>query len=194
MAQGVCLSEIPINDGCNYIAVFLTMACPYRCDYCINSFESAAREQRGLMKGEQWVAALSRLANLEREEGLVPVTLQGGEPSVHPDFYEIINGLPERIRLDILTNLCFDVEEMIGRVAPERLRREAPYASIRVSYHPGQVEVEELLAKTHRLLGAGFHVGIWGAAPGAGGTYIAGAGAGESGGDRFSYEGIPGFL
>ncbi|MFC1782264.1 radical SAM protein [Planctomycetota bacterium] len=155
------LPELAISDDCNYIAAFLTMACPYRCSYCINSFESEKRSGWNIMSGGDWIAGLSRLVNLERPGGLVPVTLQGGEPSVHPDFYEIINGLPERIRIDILTNLCFDVEEMIERVDPERLRREAPYASIRVSYHPGQMEVDELLAKTHRLLETGFHIGIW---------------------------------
>jgi len=95
------------------------------------------------------------------DEGMVPVTLQGGEPTIHKDFYEIINGVPERVRLDILTNLWFDVDEMIRKVDAGRLRREAPYASIRVSYHPGQVKVDELLGKTQRLLAAGFHVGIW---------------------------------
>jgi len=161
MAEGMCLPAIPITDDCNYIAAFVTMACNYRCGYCINSFASAGRNNAGLMKGEQWLAALSRLSNLDRLQGTVPVTLQGGEPSLHPDFYEIINSLPNRIRIDILTNLSFDVEEMIRRVNPQRLRREAPYASIRVSYHPGQVELKELLTKTRRLLAANFHVGIW---------------------------------
>ncbi|KPK77903.1 MAG: hypothetical protein AMJ79_01675, partial [Phycisphaerae bacterium SM23_30] len=137
------------------------MACPYHCDYCINAFESDQHRNWPMMPGADWIRGLSRLTNLDRPDGLVPVTLQGGEPSVHPDFYEIINGLPKQIRIDILTNLCFDVGEMIRRVDPHRLRREAPYASIRVSYHPDQVDLEELLAKTHRLLEADFHVGIW---------------------------------
>ena len=164
MGDGAPLPEIRVTEDCNYIAAFLTLACPYRCEYCINSFETPERSARGdgrLLRGAEWARGLSRLTNLEREEGLVPVTLQGGEPSVHPDFYDVINALPERIRLDVLTNLAFDVEEMIARVRPERLRREAPYASIRVSYHPGQVPFEDLLAKVHRLQEAGFDVGIW---------------------------------
>lgn len=155
------LPEIQITDECNYIAAFLTMACPFRCSYCINEFESG-RKRFQTMPVENWIQGLSRLANLNRPEGIVPITFQGGEPSAYPGFYDLINRLPERIRIDILTNLCFDVEEMITRVNPERLTREAPYASIRVSYHPDQVELEELLAKTHRLLKAGFSVGIWG--------------------------------
>lgn len=159
------LPAIGIIDDCNYIAVFLTMACPYRCSYCINHFDSNRSTSTGraaIMSGADWVAALSRLSNLDQPTGPVPVTLQGGEPSVHPDFYDIINDLPDRIRLDILTNLSFDVEEMIARVDPRRLVREAPYASIRVSYHPSQVQLDDLLAKTQRLLDAGFSVGVYG--------------------------------
>ena len=160
------LPALPIIDDCNYIAAFLTMACPYRCSYCINHFDSDRSARIGrfaIMSGADWVAALSRLANLDQPTGLVPVTLQGGEPSVHPDFYDIINNLPDRIRLDILTNLSFDVEQMIARVDPRRLVREAPYASIRVSYHPSEVQLDDLLAKTQRLLEAGFSVvGVYG--------------------------------
>ncbi|MBN1764076.1 MAG: radical SAM protein [Sedimentisphaerales bacterium] len=155
------LPEVPVLDECNYIAVFLTMACPYRCSYCINEYESP-REHFRMISTAKWVRALSRLTNLKREQGEVPITLSGGEPSMHPGFYDIINELPERIRIDILTNLSFDVDEMIARVNPDRLRREAPYASIRVSYHPDQMNLDDLLAKTHRLMAANFSVGIWG--------------------------------
>ena len=155
------LPEGSLAKDCNYIAAFLTFACPYACSYCINSFESERGRYGRMMRGEEWVRGLSRLTNLEQADGVVPITLQGGEPSLHPEFYEIINALPERIRIDILTNLSFDIEEMIARVNPDRLRREAPYASIRVSYHPQQMDLDELLTKTHRLLEAGFHIGIW---------------------------------
>ena len=155
------LPDIAITQECNYIAAFLTMACPYRCSYCINEFESNRKSEK-IMRAEDWITGLSRLTNLDRNSGPIPITLQGGEPTVHPDFYEIINALPDRIRIDLLTNLSFDVDEMIQKVDPGRLRRKAPYASIRVSYHPGQVEINELLEKTHRLLDAGFSVGIWG--------------------------------
>lgn len=155
------MNDITVTSDCNYIAAFLTMACPYRCSYCINEFESARRKWP-TMSGDEWVTGLIRLAELDRETGPIPVTLQGGEPSFYPDFYHIINNLPERIHIDILTNLAFDVEKMIQRVDPARLRRSAPYASIRVSYHPGQTTVDELFEKTHRMIEAGFSIGIWG--------------------------------
>lgn len=155
------LPEIPISEDCNYIAAFLTMACTYNCSYCINAF-GGQRNHYKLLSGQQWVEALSRLTNLDHSDGLVPITLQGGEPSLHPDFYQIINELPERIKVDILTNLDFDIEEMIAKVDPKRLERPAPYAPIRVSYHPTECDLEKLFEKTLRLMEAGFRIGLYG--------------------------------
>jgi len=154
------LPALRITEDCNYIAAFLTMACPYHCPYCINEFESPRQSEQRLT-GKQWVEGLSRLADLQKEEGTVPGTHQGGEPTVHPDFYDILNLLPDRIRIDVLTNLWFDVEQMIRRVDPARLRRPAPYASIRVSYHPTEADPRELFDKVHRMIEAGFSIGIW---------------------------------
>ena len=155
------LPDIRISDDCNYIAAFLTMACSFKCDYCINAF-GGQRKHHKLLTAEQWVDGLSRLTNLEHEDGLVPVTLQGGEPSLHPGFYDIINGLPEHIRIDILTNLDFDIEEMVAKVDPKRLERDAPYGSIRVSYHPTECSLDELFKKTLRMMKAGFQIGVYG--------------------------------
>jgi hypothetical protein len=44
---------------------------------------------------------------------------------------------------------------------PERLKREAKYASIRVSYHCEQMELENTVNKVKRLIDAGFSVGVW---------------------------------
>ena len=155
------LPDIEISDDCNYIAAFLTMACTFKCSYCINAF-GGERKHYKLLSGKQWIQALSRLTNLDHDDGLVPITLQGGEPSLHPDFYEIINGLPERIKVDILTNLDFDIEEMIAKVDPARLERNAPYAPIRVSYHPTECSLDKLFEKTLRLTEAGFRIGLYG--------------------------------
>jgi pyruvate-formate lyase-activating enzyme len=160
MKQPDKLPDIPITPDCNYVAAFLTMACPYTCSYCINHFESL-QHRRQQLSANDWVRGLSRITGLTRNENFIPITLQGGEPTIHSGFYDIVNNLTERIRLDLLTNLAFNVDEMIARVDPERLMRNAPYASIRVSYHPDQVDPEVLLHKTRRLLNAGFSVGIW---------------------------------
>ncbi len=64
--------------------------------------------------------------------------------------------------MDLLTNMTFDVDRFIREVPAWRFTREAPYAAIRVSYHPGQNDIDDLLEKTRRMQEAGFRIGIYG--------------------------------
>lgn len=141
----------------NYIGVFLTLACNLRCSYCINRV-GELQHSGGQLSGEQWVMGLNRF----QIRPDLPITLQGGEPSLHPDFYRIINGLRPGQPIDLLTNLQFDVDEFMAKVAPNRLRRLAPYASIRVSFHPESMSLGPLKAKVLKLLSGGYSVGVWG--------------------------------
>lgn len=152
------MHPVPIPDRYNYVAVFLTLACNLRCSFCINRFGNAELRAVRPISGSEWVRGLNRLVT--RPD--LPLTLQGGEPSLHPDFIDIINGLRPDLPIDILTNLTFDVREFARRVRPERLRRQAPYASIRVSYHPETMELAPLVERVLFLQDAGFSVGIWG--------------------------------
>lgn len=153
------MTPMVIPSGYNYIGVFLTFSCNLKCSYCINDFEPRMNNgiKRGIISGADWVRGLNRIVS--RDD--LPVTFQGGEPSLHPDFIYIINNLKPRLKIDILTNLQFDIERFIGAVKPERINRDAPYASLRVSYHPGQTDFDILIAKVVRLSEAGFKVGIW---------------------------------
>jgi len=150
------LGYIRLPENYSYIAVFLTFACPYGCSYCINRF-GEADYRRKIISGKDWVRALGRI-----EARDVPITLSGGEPSSHPDFIYIINYLPRHLDIDILTNLSFDLDEFIEKIDPERLRRDAPYASIRASYHPEVMGLRETIDKTLKLIKAGFSIGLYG--------------------------------
>lgn len=109
------------------------------------------------MSVEDWTRGLNRLVT--RPD--LPITLQGGEPTVYKGFYEVVNGIRADIPIDILTNLEIDPETFASRINPARLRREAKYASIRVSYHKGQSNREELLKRVSWLQERGFSIGIW---------------------------------
>lgn len=151
------MKNIIIPDSYNYIAVFLSLACNYRCSYCINYF-SDVKFEKGMISGEDWVSGLNRIVS--RDD--LPVTLQGGEPSLHKDFIYILNNIKPELNIDILTNLQFDIDEFIEKVDPERLKRTSPYASIRVSFHPEVMKIDEIFRKVLRLQDAGFSIGIWG--------------------------------
>lgn len=150
------LKTIPIPPQYNYIAAFLTFVCNLKCSYCINHFEQAAI-RRKTISGKEWVQGLNRIVS--RDD--LPVTLQGGEPSLHPDFIYILNNLKPELNIDILTNLQFDIEEFISKVDPARIKRSSPYASIRVSYHPETMDFKGIVQKTLRMLDAGFSIGLW---------------------------------
>lgn len=151
------LPGVQLPERYNYVGVFLTFACNYRCDYCIN-WQMDARRMSEHMSAQQWADALNRL---RLHDGL-PISLQGGEPTVHREFYDIIDRLDPSLPVDLLTNLQFDVDEFMRRVPPERIKRDAPYASIRASYHPQVMSLPETIEKTLTLLRNGYSIGLFG--------------------------------
>lgn len=151
------MKPIVLPETVNYIAVFLTLECNLNCSYCINRFGTFTPEQRQL-SGNEWVTALNRI--IPRVD--LPITLQGGEPTLHPDFSFIINKLRTDAPVDLLTNLEFDVEKFMDEVKPGRMKRNAPYASIRISYHPESMRLVDFTEKVMALQNAGYSVGVWG--------------------------------
>lgn len=141
----------------SYVGAFLSFRCKFNCSYCINKYGQFL--SRHEISGDQWINGLNRLVLPKRAK--IPITLQGGEPSSHKDFIKIINGLKKHFYIDILTNLDFDIDDFISNVDPKRLKRNVPYASIRVSLHPEFSNIDELLDKIVRLQNAGFDVGLF---------------------------------
>jgi len=144
----------------NYVAFFLTFACNLKCPYCINLHDGGSRQamSKPTMSVADWVRAAGRL----RLRADLPLTLQGGEPTLYPGFYRLVNEMRPDLKCDLLTNLSFDVAEFAANVPLERFVRDAPYAPIRVSYHPGQNDIEELIRKYFFLVEKGFRIGIYG--------------------------------
>ena len=153
----------PITPGPdhNYVAFFLSFACNLKCPYCINLHDNGSRQEqakRHYMSAQDWIKAADRLT-LRAD---LPLTLQGGEPTLYPGFYRFVNEVKPEIKMDLMTNLMFDVDAFIANVPVARFTREAPYAAIRVSYHPGQNDIDGLIKKTLRLQDAGFRIGLYG--------------------------------
>lgn len=150
------ITAIAIPASFNYIGVFLTLNCNLRCSYCINRFGTLANPGR-MLTAHEWVAGLNRI----QSRSDLPVTLQGGEPSLHPEFYQIVNGIRPELPIDLLTNLQFDIDTFMGQIPASRIKRDAPYASIRVSYHPETMDLAAIMAKVVKMLARGYSVGIW---------------------------------
>jgi len=144
-----------IPDGVNYFEAFLTFACPLKCGYCINGDTKPQKS----MSASEWVDGLNRI-----DFGDVPLTLGGGEPTVHPEFFDILDGVDRRTSIDLLTNAQFDIGEFIARTTPDRFTKPESmpaYRPIRISYHPSQMDAVETIDKTKQLQDAGFAVGLF---------------------------------
>ena len=94
----------------DYAEAYLTFECNLSCGYCIN--KSGGLEKRKELTAEEWTKGLNKI-----NFGEMALTLGGGEPTKHPEFFKILNGLRRDTKVDLLTNLSFDVDEFIEKLA-----------------------------------------------------------------------------
>lgn len=147
---------IDVPQKYEYVGIFLTLKCNFKCNYCINEKSGRLIRARAELTGEEWVKTLNNL-NIRQD---VPITIGGGEPTQHPDFYKIIDNINHPV--DLLTNLEFDIIKFIHNVDPVGMYSpdNEAYKSIRVSFHPEFMEIDETIAKAVALQEAGFNIGI----------------------------------
>lgn len=146
------MDKITLPKSYNYISAFLSFHCNMKCHYCINKVGQTY--QYKYMKLNEWVQALNRIETFD-----IPITFSGGEPTIFKHFYEIVNSVNRP--MDLLTNGQFDVQEFMSKVSAKKFKRNAPYASIRFSYHPGYSNLFQLLRKVRFMKKRGYEVGIW---------------------------------
>ena len=116
--------------------------------------------ERQELTAEEWLEGLNQI-----DFGKVPLTLGGGEPTKHHEFYDILDGLNPKINVDLLTNLQFDIDKFIKRASPNRFTTKTnhpEYKAIRVSYHPTRHNAKQLTTNVKKLQDAGFNIGIFG--------------------------------
>lgn len=152
------MKPITIPEEYNYIAVFLTLGCQLKCSYCINIMNydrGALAKGRRAMTKEDWIVGLNRINATED----LPISLQGGEPTAHPQFYDIVNAVDKP--MDLLTNCQFRLEDFVRNISPSKFRRTAPYAAIRISFHPEQMDLADTVSRVRYLRDRGYQVGVW---------------------------------
>lgn len=115
----------------------ITPYCNLKCPMCYVRLDPAAAACQGkLMSGGQWL----EIARQSRDLGTLFVTLTGGEPFLHPDFWEIYNGMVEMgFLVSIYTNGCLIDESVV-----ERLKANPPL-NIKMSIYGASNETYETM-------------------------------------------------
>jgi hypothetical protein len=81
----------------------------------------------------------------------IPLTFEGGEPFLYPGIWELLETV--RHKIDILTALPPNVtlKRFCQLKTLEWNKRPSPYPTIRVSFHSGQNDYRELIARIREL-------------------------------------------
>jgi len=158
--------KMHIPEQVNYLAAFLTFRCSMSCPYCINRYGGLSMNEYE-MSTQEWIETLNKIPASEER----PISLQGGEPLMRTDFYEIIQN--SQGPFDLLTNGQFDPENFIARCSPDMFRKslgrdtDAWFSSIRVSYHVRHWDTDNQEAYDNRIVrvvkmlqDAGYKIGI----------------------------------
>ena len=126
-------------------------SCNYRCSYCFfaKNWENSANLNR-YPSHEKLLKAWDRIYGLY---GSCHVHFAGGEPFIYPNFMEFLEALAPRHTLEVTTNLSWDVQDIIGRVQPDKIK-------IETSYHLEFAKFDEFHQKIRTLKEHGYRVGV----------------------------------
>ncbi|MDP8259975.1 MAG: radical SAM protein [Candidatus Gygaella obscura] len=125
--------------------------CNYSCSYCYYKNKWNELSLKNIYPGN---SKLIRIwSNIYDTFGKCFIRLNGREPSVYPDFFNLIKGLSLKHTLELNTNLFFDFERLIETVAPENV-------SIKAIFHKENVSLESFLNKASYLNRHGFQVSV----------------------------------
>lgn len=147
------LDKIKLPDYFQYITAFVTMACPLNCSYCSNKLQ-AKPKGRNTISAEKWIQIFNRL------DTDLSIILFGGEPLAHPEIYEIINGVNPKVKFEMLSVFPFNIDDFLSNVSPDRFIQDLPYPSIRISFHPEEMDLDQTIQNALQLQKAGFGVVI----------------------------------
>jgi radical SAM protein with 4Fe4S-binding SPASM domain len=111
----------------------LTFRCNLKCEFCYNVDDPVSHE----LTTPQILESLVKLKQL----GVLYCSLTGGEPMVHPDFWEIARAVKANgMALRIYTNGCY-----IDEAAADLLAGEVRALEVEISVHGATAEVHDRL-------------------------------------------------
>ena len=144
----------------SYWGVFLTLSCNLKCPFCIQKMAGPVSNYP-LASGKDWVKSLNSVEERSKKRFLrrnkvKKLALIGGEPTLHPDFFEIINGLDNNWNITVTTNLASPVFENISLFVRNLKRKKR--IRFHVSFHDAEIDINEFINKIKLLRKKGVNV------------------------------------
>lgn len=117
-------------------------ACNYRCPYCFlsGSWERLSKVDKCFSE-EKVIAAWSRIKS---KYGEAHICVSGGEPTLFPNFINLIKEISKIHTIGICTNLSLNIKEFVDNLNPSRI-------DLSVSFHPHFAKVDEMLDRLNLL-------------------------------------------
>lgn len=101
--QNLCLPE-GFHDFAStvYVQWYIDTVCPYKCEYC---YVRQTTDRWGYISSHDDQKAVYNLIDKAPYEN-IGITLLGGEPTIHPDFWHIVDTLTKKpkVYVDVVTN------------------------------------------------------------------------------------------
>lgn len=142
-----------------YWAAFITLGCNARCGYCIQ--DNAGRAKYTLVPGKAWVEALNSIEDRRQKRFFRParpkkITIIGGEPALHPDFFYIVNNLDNSWVVTVDTNLDAPVFKDLDKFLSQLKKR--PRLKFHVSFHPQTIDADVFINRVKTLQKKGLKI------------------------------------
>ena len=117
----------------------LLWKCNFRCIYCDTYLNTNALEYQSF---ERIKSVFDKLVEqLQKDNDRINLTITGGEPSIYPNFFDIVKYVAEKIdSLTICTNLSFDVKKFYDLCKDYQEK-----INIHPTFHPSCMEIEKFM-------------------------------------------------
>ncbi len=152
--------EAPLES---YFGVFLTLACSFACEYCVQkiSLPNQPIARYPLVSGREWVEALNSITPRIKKRFFRPakkkkISITGGEPTLHPDFAYIINNLDNNWRVTVTSNFISPFFEKDARPLKEVKKRKG--LKFNGSFHFLYTPIERFIENVLKIKKAGLFV------------------------------------
>jgi MoaA/NifB/PqqE/SkfB family radical SAM enzyme len=117
----------------------LSYKCNYQCSYC--PWWKKGKEEKHTFFESVTVDSWRKIWDeVFKKYWCSHVRFSGGEPTIYPNFFDLVAILLERHTVDITTNLSFDITNFATKVKPGGI-------SISASFHPEFNEIDPFLEK-----------------------------------------------